>query len=78
MIDLSFSPDDTLLAVATSTCLDIIDPAIGQIITLVDDANDWLTDVVWGREPTMIATGRSDHIVHVYTAGNQCQKYQSI
>lgn len=69
VIDISFSPDDTMLAVATSGGLDIIDPATGQIVVNIDDANDWLTDVVWSRDQTMVATGSSDHAVRLYTIG---------
>ena len=71
VIDIAFSPDDTLLAVATSGGLDIIDPAAGQIITSIDDANDWLSDVAWSRDQTMIATGSSDHAVRLYTVGDE-------
>lgn len=67
--DIEFSPDNTLLAFVSSQGLYVFDVETGTQLAQFNDAYDWMNDVTWSPDQTMIATASSDSAVRVYTIG---------
>lgn len=67
--DIEFSPDNTMLAVVTSQGFYVFNVESGALLYSNEDANDWMEDVTWSADQTMISTVSGDHGVRVYTVG---------
>jgi len=65
MVSFAFSPDSTLLAVASSDGLCLFDVGTGDL-SAAFTSNDWLNSVVFSPDQTMIATTSKDHTARVY------------
>ena len=68
--DIEFSPDNTMLAFVTSRGLYVFDVPTATLLYSNFDAHDWLQDVTWSADQTMIATVSGDHAVRVYSIGS--------
>lgn len=67
--DIEFSPDNTMLAFVTSQGFYVFDVPNATLLYSNFDGHDWLQDVTWSADQTMIATVSGDHAVRVYSIG---------
>lgn len=68
--DLAFSPDDTMIAVVTSQGLYVFEVETGQRLVMFEDNTfNWLNDVTWSPDQTMLVTASRDNALWVYTIG---------
>ncbi len=65
LASMSFSPDSTLLAEATSTSVCVSDVATGQLLASFT-AGDWMNTIEWSPDQTLLAATNKDHTVRVY------------
>lgn len=63
---LTFSPDNSLLAVISSRGLYIFDVSTGEQLAGFTDHNDWLTSVAFSPDQSLVATSARDRTVRVY------------
>ncbi len=64
--DLAFSPDNTLLAYSSSQGVYVFNVADGTLLASSNAHNDWVGDITWSPDQTMIASAAIDHTVRVW------------
>ncbi len=67
--DVAFSPDDTMIAYTSSQGLWVYEVATGTELYSFQEARDWMSNVTWSPDQTMIAASADDHTVRVFTVG---------
>ncbi len=69
MLDVSFSPDGTLLAASSAeSIVHVFEVASGKPVRQITSHSDWVTDVAWNADGSKIATSSRDKTVKVFDA----------
>lgn len=78
IIDIAYSPDGTLLAVASSIGIWVYDAATGEALDLITGHTGWVASVSFSPDGTKLASGSSDATIRLWDVetGRQLRTFE--